>query len=1251
MQDSRGFMWFGTNDGLNRFDGKHFCIYKRQSNDLASIGNNFIHSLTEDSKKRFLVGTKQGLYLFNFETEEFSPVNLGETVSVNAVVEDTDGNIYIATHGQGIFLLNPDLTVNRHFTSKNSNLPSNYIWTVARDQFGGVWLGSVDNGLILFNLQDKTFTRIVGGKEFGVVYSIFANNDNLWLGLGEGLGRYNFRTRKLTRYTAPKLQNVKSIIEFSGHELIMGSDKGLVVFDRTTETFDILNSNTTFDNLTDKSIFAITRDREGAFWIGTYFGGVNYFSSTINAFSYFYNTPEGEQAKNIISSFAEDSSGKIYVATHNNGVSVFDPETSRFEQQASATDYHDIQDILLDDGKLYASLYGKGVVRMNVNNGRIEKVEDITSSASISVIYIYKTAKGDILFCCEDGARIMSACGDITGLHYLAGKPVKCVIEDMSGALWFATHANGLLRVSADGKQEWFVNDPNNPKSLPGNNVNCVFQDSKFRIWAGTEGEGLAVFNLKTGDFETVYNENSGLPSNIVYSILDDADGNLWASTAGGLVRISDSCVSTFGFISGFERIGYNANCALRTSGNRLYFGGTNGFIAFNPEEISTNDVKPDIEITGFQVAGKPLATWRKNSGKIVLNAGQSIFSFDFVALSYLSPAQNRYEYILEGFENEWHTGTENKAFYMNVPTGNYVFKVRGSNNDDVWSDVAELKLRMKPTFGLSPFMILCYILVAAGVTYYLLQQYKHRLDAKNREKLIKIQADKAKEIYTAKIEYFTNIAHEIRTPLSLIVAPLENIITSGDGTCQTRNNLEVIERNANQLLQLVNQLLDFRKIEEDMFHFDFRQQNVVKIVHEVYNQYRTNAEMAGIHIELVAQKENISCRVDKDALYRIVSNLISNAVKYAASEIEITVKTVQNLQPDLVISVRDDGAGMEETYLQKIFEPFFQIHDKNNSVKAGSGLGLPLSKSLAEKHGGTIEAFSETGKGSIFTLVIPCIAGEEETPEVENTAEVQSIQDAQNEAQHSTSLLIVEDNAELRQFLAGFLAGIYTVYEAENGVQALEMLEKETIDIIVSDIIMPEMDGLEFCFRLKSDPATSYIPIILLSAKTDTQAKIEGLKKGADAYLEKPFSVEQLKAQINSMIENRNRIRASFQKSPLNYFRRNRENNERSEFIEKLNNLILTNMLEKDFSIENLSEQFFMSRSSFHKKIKGITGMTPNDYIHSVQLNKAAEMLASGKYKINEVCYMVGFNTPSYFSKIFYEQFGKLPKDFVNEH
>lgn len=1271
IQDSKGFMWFGTNDGLNRFDGNKFKIYRKKQGDSLSLGNNFIHCMKEDSKGRFLIGTKQGLYLFDPDYEKFHHIQLSKEenvdVSINSIMEDPNGNIWLACHGYGLYILNSDFTIKKHyvFNGKVNCLPSNYIWTITKDYYGNIWLGTVGKGLVHFDSKREVFTRYSEKKGLGItdpiIYSLYCDIDNnLWIGTSaSGLIRFDYRTEKTAHYLN-NVFNIKSIIEFSDHELIMGSDKGLVKFDRTQEAFNLINNDTSFDNLTDNSIFAITRDKEGSFWIGTYFGGVNYYSPAINRFLYCYSSPNNSSKKNIISSFAENENGEIWIGTHNDGLYRFNPTNLSFKKSNDIS-YHDVQSILVDNNKLYVSLYGKGVNIFGTNKEAITakqgSILDISSTSGVSTTSIFKTSKGIIFFTSESGVSYMEPSGKLQRVEYLIGTPTKDIAEDYDGSIWFATHSRGLIRLTSDGKWESFTHDPSNPQSLPGNNINCIFQDSKYHIWVGTEGEGLVLFNPQTHNFESILNDKSGLPSNIIYSILDDTDGNLWVSTGGGLVKISSDIktIKTFGYIGDIQRIQYNLNCALRSSDNRLYFGGTNGFITFNPKEIVDNPNKPSITITGFQVFSREMAPGEvssplsKSIGKtkeIKLAYDQSTFSFDFVALSYLSPGQNKYAYILEGFDKEWHYVTDGKANYMNIPAGEYIFRVKGSNNDNIWSEEdTYITIKIIPPFWFSNIMIVLYVIAIIAMTAYFVCRYHHFIVKKNQEKIYKYQTAKEKEMYESKISFFTNIAHEIRTPLSLIAAPLEKIILSRDGTEQTKHNLDIIERNANRLLELINQLLDFRKIEEDMFRFNFKKQNIVKILQKVYNQYDQNAKLNNIEMTFTVELKDIECKVDSEALYKIGSNLISNAIKHAKSQIEVSAITSNN---HTLIMVKDDGNGIEQTYQEKIFEPFFQVQNSGNALRTGSGLGLSLSQSLAIKHDGIITVQSEYGKGCLFTLQLPLANMEEE--DITTFSEEESIPHEQVNAEVRLKVIIVEDNTELREFIKDSLNEKHTVFDAENGIRALEVIEKENIDIIISDILMPEMDGLELCNKLKNNPAYSHLPLILLSARTDTSTKIDGLRKGADVYMEKPFSIEQLKAQVNSIIENRNNLRNNFIKSPLQYFKHNRENNESAEFVKKLNKIILENMSDENFSIDGLSDLFAISRSNFHKKIKNITGMTPNDYIKLIRLNKSAQMLSTGKYKINEVCYLVGFNTPSYFSKCFYEQFGKLPKDFVQD-
>ncbi|MDR1120781.1 MAG: response regulator [Dysgonamonadaceae bacterium] len=1261
MQDRRGFIWFGTSDGLNRFDGKSFKVFKKRQDDASSIGNNFIHCMKEDSRERFFVGTKNGLYLFDTHVERFSHIDLGRTreddASINAIMEDPDGSIRIACHGQGLYVLNTDLSVRKHYYNSGNpgDIPSNYIWNIVQDYTGNFWLASAGEGLIFFDSKKETFTRMNGRETLGItdqtVYSLYCDaENNLWIGTASsGLYRYNYRTGKLNCYMSQQAFNIKSITEYSDSELIMGSDKGLVVFNRTSDSFEFLNND--FDNLTDKSIFSIIRDTEGAFWIGTYFGGVNYFSPAINKFFYYYSTPGHSSKKNIISSFAEDKSGKIWVGTYNGGLSLFNPATKRFEAAHYDVGYHDIQDLLPDNDRLYISLYGRGLSVLNTRTGKVAGVSDIHSFNFITTLF--KHSKGYLLLGSEEGAGSFDPLtGKMSRIAHLAGMPIKDIEEDYKGNVWFATHANGVLRLDINGQWSAFGHQAEDAESLPTNNINCIFQDSRFRIWAGTEGEGLLLFNPEKNRFERFLSEESGLSSNIIYSMLDDNEGYLWVTTSSGLLRIhtEQKTVKTFGYIGDVRKIRYNPKSALKTSANHLYFGGTNGFISFNPKEISTNRQVPPVTVTGFRIANRemiagaassPLKAAIGNTKEITLKYNQSSFNFDFVALSYLSPDHNRYAYMLEGFDADWNdVGNDTKAHYMNIPAGNYVFRVKGANNDGVWNESGtSIAIRIKPPFWFENYMICLYIALALGVAAYLIYAYNRRLAAKNQEKLYKYKAEKEKETYESKINFFTNIAHEIRTPLSLIIAPLENILLSGDGSRQTRNNLEIIDINVNRLLDLINQLLDFRKVEENMFLFNFRKHNIVKIVQDVYSQYHQNARLSNIDMSLSMSSDRIESIVDSEAIYKIVSNLVSNAIKYASERIEIRLGADDKY---LSLSVKDDGAGLDKQYWNKIFEPFFRIPDKDNVPKTGSGLGLSLSQSLAAKHNGSIAVESEPGKGSVFTLKLPIASCEEgDAPQVQPP-------DEEKAGDSSLKILVVEDNKDLRSFLVSNLNENHIILEAENGRKAMEIVEKESLDVIISDILMPEMDGLELCNAIKTNLAYSHIPLILLSAKTDTQTKIEGLKKGADVYLEKPFSIEQLKAQVNSIIENRNNLRNNFIQSPLNYFKQKMEKPDNREFIEKLNACIIENMSDDKFTIDSLSERFFISRSNLHKKIKNITGITPNDYIKLIRLNQGAQMLATTKYKINEVCYLVGFETPSYFSKCFYEHFGILPKDFM---
>lgn len=1261
MQDSDGFMWFGTNDGLNRFDGKNFKVYKHNPNDSTSIGHNFIHCIREDSKNRMLVGTRNGLYLYNKKLDNFICINLSKSkkqdININDITEDSYGNIWIASHGNGLYKLNQDLSVEKHFSLNDSPQTTslNYIWTVVTDHLGNLWLGTAGKGLVHFDPKNEVFTPITDRKNLNIsdqsIYSIHCDrNNDLWIGTStKGLFKYNFINGNATHYLN-NTGNIKSIIAFSNKELIMGSDHGLIIFDKESGKYNIPKEESGYENITDNSIFSITKDREGAFWIGTYFNGINYFSPSVSKFLYFSNLSESKTNKYIVSSMTENYNGNILIATHNNNIIYeFSPQ-NHTTKEVFKMPHSNIQNIFKDNDKLYVSTYGRGISILSIKNGK--EIGNLAIN-TIEGKSIFKISNDRLLLALEEGGSAwLNQQGEIKRIKQLQGKLIADIIEDNTGNIWFATHSYDLFCLKKNGNWINFSSEEYDNKLSGIRGFNGLLCDRKNRIWICTKNDGVILFNPETNKIEKTFDAQNGLPSNITYSIVNDKNGNIWVSTQKGIVRITVDNINDlkiFGYIG--KEIQYNSKCILRTSSGILYFGGANGFISINPNEMVVNNIKPTIVITGFKIFNKemfpgkklsPLKAPLSQTQEIILERNQSNFSFEFTALSYVFPEANQYAYILEGFDKEWNYVTDNTAQYMNIPPGKYTFRVKGSNNDGIWNEAGtRINILVKPPLWQEWYMILLYITLIGSSIFYIIKQYYKHLDAVNKEKQYKFQIAKEKEVYESQINFFTNIAHEIRTPLSLITAPLEKIIRSRDGNKQTQKHLNSIERNTNRLLDLVNQLLDFRKIENDMFILNYRLQSIEKIVQKVFKQYEQDTKLHNIKMTIEMQKDVISY-VDSEALYKIISNLISNAIKFTKDKIKIKLSINDN---NYFLSVEDNGIGIKEAHLDKIFETFYQIQTTDNTMNKGSGLGLSLSKALAQKLGGDIFVQSNYGKGSIFTLALP-IKSQETLP--------QEIDDSKNDtdiselAETGQNILIVDDNSELRIFIKECLSDKYTVTEANNGIEALKIIENKNIDIIISDIMMPVMDGLELCNELKSNIAYSHLPLILLSAKTDTSTKIEGLKKGADIYMEKPFSIEQLEAQIASIIENRDKIRKNFIESPLQYFKQNPDNKDNIDFIQKLNTFILENMSDEHFSIDNIASQFAISRTNLNNKIKNISGITPNDYIKLIRLNKSAELLGSGKYRINEVCFLVGFNSPSYFSKCFFEHFGKLPKDYM---
>lgn len=1301
LQDSKGFMWFGTKDGLNRFDGSNFVVFHSSSKDKNSIGNNFIRSLHEDKNHTIWVGTERGIFLYSQRYNSFqyfdkkTDQNVEINMQVNAIIDDNKGNLWIASTS-GLFKYNTEtakLSLFSHNPKNKNSLAADFVSSVICDSKGDIWVGTLSGGLSKFSPQTNSFDNFKFNSSIRADISVLKiledSQGNLILGtLSDGLIFFDRKKKSCMQYLTETSQEknfyFRDIFEYSPDVYLVGSENGLIQFEKSTGKITQMKSSTYNPNsISDNAIYSIYKDREGGIWVGTYFGGINYISPKVNPFElYVPSEYKNSVSGKAISQFCEDKKGNLWIGTEDGGLNYFDTETKNFRYYnhkvgQNSLSYHNVHSLMLNGDDLWIGTFVGGLNILNTKTGRFRYY---TTSADIhtiddnNVFSIYKDLTGTIwvgtIFGLNKYNPLSKNFDRITALP--PHTHVYDILQDHLGLLWIATYTRGIFCYNPKtNKWKQYLNDSENPHSLSHNKVISVFLDDHKRLWFGTEGGGLCQYNYDKGDF-TTYDVNMGIPNNVVYMIVPDHD-YLWISTNKGLVRFNpeDNNIKIYTKSDGLQGDQYNFKSAYKARNGKIYFGGTNGFNAFYPEELRDNKYIPSIAITNFQLFNKDANIGQNNSPlkesitftkEIKLNYNQSFINFEFIALSYCIPEKNQYAYKLENFDKDWnYIGNNHKISYTSLPSGTYILHIKGSNNDGLWNDEGiKLIIRVYPPFWRSIWAYIIYLICFITASYYLFRRTKLKNLKEQQIKLDKIHADKEIELYNAKFDFFTNIAHEIRTPLSLIKAPLDYIVKKYNNT-DMQEYLSVMNRNTNRLISLVNQLLDFRKAEKNSYSVNFKQTNINVLLHAIYDSFKYFADSRTLEFKIEVTKDDVIAQADAECLNKIISNLLSNAIKHAKTKVVLSLISEEEQSDYYKISVYDDGDGINSFELEKIFQPFYQIkNDSPQTKSSGTGIGLALAKLLVEIHGGIINVQSEENIFACFTVEFPTNNSTsndlttDALPEqiivhdkyITNTKK----EDFYIKNKELPSLLIVEDNEELNRFIVNYFQENFTVISAINRIQAIKILENFSPDLIISDIVMPELDGLELCKYVKTKTLYSHIPIILLTAKTDIKYKIEGLEYGADAYMEKPFSVEHLEAQVINLLENREKLKANFINSPLTAIKSIGGNKADETFLVQITEIIEANIEDINFSVEELSLQLAMSRSNLHRKVKGISGLAPNDFIRLVRLKKAVKLMSAGENRINEICYLVGFNTPSYFAKCFQKQFGILPKDFTKK-
>lgn len=1297
MQDSRGFMWFGTEGGLNRFDGFTFKVFKHIPNTPASIGNNYIFSLYEDTEQTFWVGTDEGVCIYEPEMESFAPFTqktekgISIQSNITVITEDKSGNIWFGTLGQGVFCYNKKQKTLQQYVSEPGNantLVSNTILCLFVDSAGFIWATTKQSGTII-NRFDPTSQQFVSypihtgtadTSEF-TIYGIAEDTSaNLWLGTWKnGLCKLDKQTGKIESYLKTEGKNtflhIHSLINYQPDKLLIGSDDGMACFNTQTKEAEFITaSEYEHNSLSSKFIYPIYKDREGGIWVGTYYGGINYAPPAKGSIQgYSASQYKNSVSGNVISCFCEDKEGNIWIGSDDGGLSHFNTKTRQFrnylpDQRTNSLSYHNIHALCMDDDKLWIGTYSGGLNVLDLKTKQFKLYQpdasDENSLDGNSIYAVFRDSRGEIWIGSMFGlCKYNRTTDNFTHMQQVETTTIN-ILEDKDRNIWFATLGKGLLRYNLSTK-EWarFLYDPKNPDGLPGNQINSLCLDNQEQLWIGTDN-GLCKYDAENNTFSSV---SLNVPNTFVCSITAEQD-DLWIGTMYGLISYSlkSGKHHLFHKNDGLQSDQFNPKASLLSTSGELYLGTINGFNVLTPQSVSRNEYIPPVVITNLQIFNKDVQIGENHILKrsvnfadtIELSYKDNVFNIEYVALSYSVPSKNQYKYILKGFDKDWNLmGNQRKATYTNLPSGTYQFRVAGSNNDGNWNeDGASLVIIIHPPFYQTPLASVFYIILIIGLLTFIIYILRQRTEKRHKEKMQQLRAEKEKELHDAKINFFTLIAHEIRTPVTLIIGPLEKVMENFPTLPERiQNDLHTIDRNSRRLLSLVNQLLDFRKAEQGAFVIHLSDHNVQDLLQNLFDRFKPLIEQKGIAFSFSMDDPALKATIDAEALTKIVSNLLTNAAKYARQRILLACSSDSN---SFVIRVSDDGPGITEAEQKNIFVPFYQVAQ---SHKPGTGIGLSLVKLLTDALHGQVDVESATGKQTVFSITLPIRQTYQIEAEKKEPAEQELYLVSETENTGTTNkpdrapgalpvLLIVEDNTDMRSFIQESFVSSYTILMAENGQEGLEQLKKHPADLIISDVMMPVMDGITFCKEVKANLLFCHIPLVLLTAKTDDASRISGIRNGADVYVEKPFSVAVLRAQIENLLESRKLLQKKFSEMPFVPLGSIARNDADEQFLSRMNAIIDQNISNVEFSIDVLAGQLGISRSGLFAKIKNLAEMTPNELIQLVRLKKAAGLLATRKYRINEICYQVGFNNPSYFSKCFQKQFGVLPKDFINK-
>lgn len=1328
-QDRKGFIWIATENGLNKFDGTRFSIYRHNATDSTSLKNNYVRTLFEDSRGNFWIGCINGLQRYDRATDNFHELFISrkdgrKNPHITSIIERRNGDLWIATSGQGAISLKKNSNpASFHIeTELTDRIGSNYLNVIFEDSRQNLWIATEEKGLYRYSPESKEL------KSYKAPYHIAGDDvsaicedahGQIFVGtLTKGLFRLSSRQEgnfEPVLYQNRMNLNIRTLIIDTRGKLIIGTDgEGVKEYQPQQDIIVDSEINAGPFDFSKSKVHSLIEDKDHNLWLGIFQKGLILVPGISNKFDYYgyksiHNNTIGSSC---VMAIHTDEQAIIWIGTDNDGLYAINDQGKQLHHYThQAGNPQSVPGTILclyedSNQELWLGSYFDGLARMNKQTGT-----------------------------CQDATSLLQ--GNLN-----AGKPkVSCIIEDKNKNLWVGTYGSGLYKINLPTQHVTYYESTRNENDdwsinrLPNDWISYLLEDKEGMIWIGTY-KGLAVLNPQTDNFINYKKQNNLLPGYVVYSLLESSNGEIWAGTSEGLVCLNKDrltpvlfttadglpsdiiCglaedekkniwISTHQgisklnppekkFINYYAGDGLQGNEFTRTAvfkdkRGKIFFGGTNGVTAFYPQDITEIKKEMNVLITGFHVANRPVKKGDKSGNNVITDTAvmdteqftlaynENTFSIDFSVLEFSNPDRISYQYKIKELGDEWistQPGT-NRVTYSSLKPGKYTFSVQARDHNN-FSNIRTVTIAITPPWYQTWWAKVIWgclgALLIYALTMYILSRIRHRQEVMRQKHM--------EQINEAKLQFFINISHEIRTPMTLIISPLEKLLAEHS---EKQPVYLMIYRNAQRILRLINQLMDIRKLDKGQMHLKFRETDIVGFINDLMQTFNYQAQKKNITFTFEKELEgadSLKVWIDLNNFDKVLMNVLSNAFKYTheGGNIEVLLKTGHNdayrgaLKDYFEIDITDNGIGIDKNKIEQIFERFYQIDNDMTQSNFGTGIGLHLSRSLVELHHGIIKAENrEDGQGTRFVIRLPLGSNHLKAEELENPEETgseptisqlpkDSIYETEEEnktneyrkpkAKTRYRVLIVEDDEEIRRYIRSELDSDFRIYECTNGREGLETILKEKPDLVISDVMMPEMDGITLCRKIKQNININHIPIILLTAKSKAEDQIEGLEIGADAYIVKPFNTELLRTTISNLIANRERLRGKLvgeQQVEEKITKIEMKSNDEI-LMSKVMKTINDHLADPTLNVEMLAANVGMSRVHMHRKLKELTNQSARDFIRSIRLKQAANLLREKNLSVSEVAYATGFSNLSHFSNTFRDFYGISPSEYKEQ-